>query len=114
MNICVPVTADGSVGSSWGRSPRMRIVRIEQGAIVAFEDHDVGWDTVHDAGSEGSHHARIARFLRDQGIEAVVAGHMGDPMVRMLEEMRIRVRLGATGAANAAALAMAADAGRPT
>ena len=38
-------------------------------------------------------------------VEAVVAGHMGEPMLHMLEQMGIEPRLGATGDARAAAVA---------
>ncbi len=105
MVICVPVMPDGSVGHSWGRAARVAVMRVDAGDVVSSVEHDVGWDAAHDAGTEGSHHARIARFLQDQGIEMVVSGHMGQPMVRMLEGMGLHVRLGATGDARAAVVA---------
>jgi predicted Fe-Mo cluster-binding NifX family protein len=104
MVICVPVSPDGTVDSSWGRAPRVRVIRVEGDRIVASAEHAVGWDALHDAGTEGGHHARIASFLRDQGVETVAAGHMGEPMVRMLDGMGIRVRLGASGDAGEAAV----------
>ena len=107
MVICVPVTLDGAIDASWGRAPRVAVIRVEGGTIVADEEHPVGWDSLHDTGTEGSHHARVARFLRDHGVEVVLAGHMGPPMVHMLGQMGIRARLGATGDARAAALAVA-------
>ncbi len=58
-------------------------------------------------GSEGGHHARVARFLLEHGTEVVVADHMGDPMLHMLAEMGVEVRLGASGDARAAVLAAA-------
>lgn len=108
MVICVPVGPDGMVDPRWGRAAQVRVIHLERGEIVAATDHAVGWDVLHDAGTEGAHHARIARFLRDQGVDVVVAGHMGEPMVRMLEGMAIRVRLGANGDARAAAIDAAA------
>jgi len=107
MVICVPMAGDGSVDHSWGRAPRVALVRVDDGTIAAVDEHEVAWDTLHDAGTEGGHHARIARFLREHGVTVVVASHMGPPMAHMLGEMGIRTVLGASGDARAAALAAA-------
>jgi predicted Fe-Mo cluster-binding NifX family protein len=85
MIIAVPVTPDGQVDPRWGRAARVAVARVDEGRIVA-------WD-------EGGHHARVARFVVDQGITTVVANHMGPPMVQMLGRMGIEVRLGAAGSA---------------
>ncbi|HEY3333908.1 MAG TPA: NifB/NifX family molybdenum-iron cluster-binding protein [Candidatus Limnocylindrales bacterium] len=105
MVVCVPVAADGTVDGSWGRAPRVSLMWLEDGAIVRTEEHEVGWDALHDVGTEGGHHARIARFLREHRVDAVVANHMGPPMVHMLAEMGIATVLGAGGDARAAVLA---------
>jgi predicted Fe-Mo cluster-binding NifX family protein len=102
MVIAVPVTPDGQVDPSWGRAARVAVVRVEDGRIAAWDEHAVRWDQLHDVGTEGGHHARIARFVIDHGITAVVANHMGPPMVQMLGRMRIGVRLGAAGDARLA------------
>lgn len=102
MIVCVPVMADGQIDPRWGRAARVAVARVEQGAIVAWDEHDVGWDDLHDRGPEGTHHARIARFLQDHGVTVIVAGHMGPPMARMLAAMGLEVRLGAAGDARAA------------
>jgi predicted Fe-Mo cluster-binding NifX family protein len=107
MVVCIPVSTGGVVGHSWGRASRVAVVRIESGQIASMIEHDVAWDTLHDTGPEGSHHALVARFLKDQGVEMVVAGHMGGPMAHMLQQMGIRVQLGAAGSARSAALAAA-------
>jgi predicted Fe-Mo cluster-binding NifX family protein len=99
MIIAVPVTPDGQVDPRWGRAARVAVARLDGGRIVAWDEHDVRWDELHDAGTEGGHHARIARFVMDQGITTVVANHMGPPMVQMLGGMGIEVRLGAAGSA---------------
>ena len=104
MIVCVPVTPDGQVESGWGRAPRVAVASVENGRIVAWEAHDVAWDRLHDVGTEGGHHARVARFLVDHGVRTVVAGHMGPPMVQMLSRMGITVRLGAAGDARLAVL----------
>ncbi len=102
MIIAVPVTPDGEVDPRWGRATRVAVARLDQGRIVTWDEHDVGWDDLHDAGTEGGHHARIARFVIDNAITTVVANHMGPPMVDMLGRMGIDVRLGARGNARLA------------
>ena len=46
----------------------------------------------------------MARFLRDHHVDVVVADHMGGGMRRMLDTMRVSVRLGAAGDARGAVL----------
>lgn len=102
MIVCVPVTPDGQVHESWGRAPRVAVARVEGGGITSWDEHDVAWDALHDVGTEGGHHARVARFLRDNAVEVVLAGHMGPPMVEMLGKLRIIAKLGVTGDARLA------------
>jgi predicted Fe-Mo cluster-binding NifX family protein len=99
--IAIPVDADDQVAHGWGRASRVAVATTTDGAITDWQVHDVGWDVAHDEGTEGSHHARIARFLIDNGIQTVVAEHMGDGMVRMLASMHLPVVLGAAGDARA-------------
>jgi predicted Fe-Mo cluster-binding NifX family protein len=105
--VAIALTADGAAGQGWGRAPRVAIARVEDGRIESWNEHEVHWDVLHDEGSEGGHHARIARFLQEQRVQTVVAGHMGPPMVQTLGRMHIDVRLGAEGDARAAAIAAA-------
>jgi len=102
--VCVPVRTDGQLDPRWGRAARVAVVRVEAGAISGWEEFEVGWDALHDVGTEGGHHARIARFLLEHGIQAVVAGHMGPPMQQMLERMQLGVHLDASGDAREAVL----------
>jgi predicted Fe-Mo cluster-binding NifX family protein len=44
----------------------------------------------------------VVTFLRDHHVEAVVANHIGDGMVRMFDTMSLPVHLGAAGDARAA------------
>jgi predicted Fe-Mo cluster-binding NifX family protein len=104
MVICVPVTEEGLVDPRWGRADRVAIAEVAGDGIGAWQEYDVGWNALHDAGTEGSHHARVARFLQDHHVEAVVANHMGTPMVHMLEKMGVKVWLGARGNARNAAV----------
>ncbi len=105
MIVCIPVTPDGQVDHGWGRASRVAVAHVSNGAIERWEEFDVGWDRLHDEGTEGGHHARIARFLTDHGVEQVAAGHMGPPMQKMLGKMGITVRLGVAGDARRAATA---------
>ena len=107
MIVCVPVTDDGRVGHGWGRADRVAVAAVSPGGIDRWEEFDVGWNRLHDEESEGGHHARIARFLTEHGVEQVVAGHMGPPMEHMLAKMGIAVSLGADGDAREAAMASA-------
>ncbi len=104
MIICIPVTEDGFVDPRWGRAKRVAVAKVSGDRIENWQEFDVGWDSLHDSGSEGGHHARIARFLREHNVEEVVVNHMGPPMEHMLDKMGIVVRLGADGRAREAAL----------
>ena len=105
MIICLPVTADGQIGHSWGRADRVAVADLGDSGISRWDEFEVRWDQTHDAPDHDQHHARIARFLTDHHVTCVVAGHMGPPMQQMLDQMGISVRLGAAGEARSAAIA---------
>ncbi len=107
MIVLVNVTPDGKVGGGWGRAPRIAVAEVADGAVTNWTEHDVGWDRLHDEGGEGSHHARIVRFVRENGAEMIVTGHMGPPMQNTLDKLGVRLVLGAAGDARAAAVAAA-------
>jgi len=104
MVVCVTLTSDGQVGGGWGRANRVAVAEIQGGRIVSWDEIEVGWDRLHDEGTEGSHHARIARFLMDRKVSQVVSGHMGPGMQQMLGRMGITIRIGVSGDARQAAL----------
>ncbi len=108
MRICVPVTTDGQIDSRWGRAARVAVADVRDGRVSAWEEYEVGWDRLHDVTTEGSHHARVARFLLEHNVEAVIADHMGAGMQQMLQKMGVAVQLGAAGEARAAAIAAVA------
>lgn len=110
MIACVPVTLDGQVGPHWGRAARVAVAEVVDGRIESWHEYDVGWDESHDAGSHGSHHARIVRFLREHQVLHVVCGGMGPGMVQVTSSMGLRVILGASGDARAAVLEAVAGA----
>lgn len=108
--VCVNLAPDGQVGGGWGKAHRVAVAEVGEGRVLGWTEHEVAWDVSHDEGTEGSHHARIVRFLREQQAGVVVTGHMGPPMAHTLELMGVRVVLGAQGDARAAVLAAVAQA----
>lgn len=104
MIVCIPVTPEGGVGHGWGRAARVALAEVADGEVRSWDEVDVRWDLAHDEGTEGSHHARVARFVRERGVELVVAEHMGPPMAHMLGKLGIRTALGAEGSAREAVL----------
>jgi predicted Fe-Mo cluster-binding NifX family protein len=104
VRVCVPITDDGRVDPRWGRASRVAVADVADGAIREWAEFDVGWDTLHDEGTEGAHHARIARFLREQDIAAIAVQHVGPGMQRMLATMGIRIAASGTDDARQALL----------
>ena len=104
VKVALAVDQSGSVGHSWGKAPRVAVAEIEDGRIVAWNEYDVGWDVAHDSGTHGAHHARVVRFLKEHDVEVVLASHVGDGMVRMLDTMGVRLELEVTGDAKQAVL----------
>ncbi len=105
MIVCVPIDPNGMVDPRWGRADRIVVVDLIDGEIESWREIDVSWSTLHDSGSPARHHARVARFLKDNSVEMVVADHVGDGMVRMLGTMNVPLALDAAGDARAAVLA---------
>lgn len=100
--VAIPVGEDGQVGP-WGRAHTVVIATVQKGTVFGWEECEVGWDALHDTGSGAAHHARVARFVKERGVQAVVAHHMGEGMRQMLERMHLQVHLGASGEAREAA-----------
>jgi predicted Fe-Mo cluster-binding NifX family protein len=103
VRIAIPITPDGLVDGSWGRAPRVAVFDVDDGVVTNQHDFLVEWDRLHDEVGEGSHHARVARFLRDNTVDRVAAQHMGPPMAQMLGKMGIGTLLGVSGDASAVA-----------
>jgi len=89
MIVCTPVTKEGLVDPRWGRADRVALAQVVNGEILSWQEVEVSWSRLHDEGTPGSHHARVVSFLREQHVEAVVANHIGDGMVRMLAAMSL-------------------------
>lgn len=104
--ICIPVADDGQVGHTWGKARTVALATVQDGTITSWRTQTVDWNISHDQGTEGSHHARVARFVRDNAVNAVIARHMGDDMHNMLTKLGVRVQQGASGDALAAVAAL--------
>ncbi|MGO1713855.1 NifB/NifX family molybdenum-iron cluster-binding protein [Ancrocorticia populi] len=104
MIIATPVTPDGQVDHSWGKAPRVAITDIEDGVVQSWDEHEVGWDVLHDEGAHGSHHARIVKFLRENNVDAVIINHCGAPMLNTMQKMGLIIALDAEGPARDVAL----------
>jgi len=91
MIIAIPVTPDGAVEERWGRAPRLAVASVVDGRIADWTEHAVGWDGAHDQGTEGAHHARVVRFLRENGVTHVVVDHMGAGMRHTLGKLGIEI-----------------------
>ena len=105
MIVCIPVMSNGMVDPRWGRADSIAVVDVVDGKIENWQESDVSWSVLHDEGTPARHHARVARFLLDNNVEVVIAHHVGDGMVRMLDTMGIGLHLDAEGAAREAVLA---------
>ena len=105
MRVCVPITADGLVDPRWGRADRVAVADVAAGEIRDWQEFTVAWGKLHDQGTEGAHHARVARFLRDHQVQAIAADHIGPGMQRMLSSMAMRIVTGLGGDARSAARA---------
>jgi predicted Fe-Mo cluster-binding NifX family protein len=109
MIVCIPVMGKGVVDPRWGRADRVAVAEVVEGEIVSWQEVEVSWSRLHDQGTPGTHHARVAEFLRKHHVEAVVANHIGDGMVRLLDSMGLPVHLGACGQARAAVQAVSRE-----
>lgn len=105
MIIATPIDPEGRSAHSWGKAQWIGVADVRDGSVADWTVHEVRWDESHDAGTHGSHHARVVRFLKEQQIEAVVVDHVGDGMARMLHTMGIPILKSSPGDAQASVLA---------
>ena len=96
-HVLVTIGPDGAVAGGLGRAPLVAVAAVDDGSVVDWQEHAVAWDVLHDEGTEGAHHARIASFLREHEIGVVVTRGAGPGMQRMLGTMGIRLVTDADG-----------------
>lgn len=77
-----------------GKAVRMAVAVVEDGRLLDWRVEETRWDVLHDQGGHGRHHARIVRFMRENDIDVVAAGHMGQPMVNTLGKLGLSVVMG--------------------
>ena len=111
MIVATPVSESGQSAAAWGKAHWIGVANLKDGAVTTWQIHEVAWDVSHDEGTHGSHHARIVRFLKEQGIDAVVVDHMGPGMVQVMQTMRIPMLPASPGDAQASVVAAVAAAG---
>lgn len=92
MKVCIPITATGRIDHRFGRAQRLAVATVQSGEVSDWTELDVDWDVLRQQGSDGSHHARVARFLRDNQVEVILVSHVGEGMLRMLGSMGIRLQ----------------------
>lgn len=97
MIIAVPVTTDGQVDPRWGKAHNVAIAEVQDNRIVRWDEHEVGWDVLHDASTEGSHHARIVTFLKENAVQSVIINHCGAPMLNTMTKMNLVIATDAEG-----------------
>lgn len=102
MNIAVSIDPIGNVAHSWGKARTVAVAHVVDGRIERWEESEVGWDTSHNLGAHGSHHATVARFLREHEVTVVLVNKVGEGMARMLNTMGLRVDSEVTGDARVA------------
>ena len=74
MNVMIPVRPDGSVEPRFGKAPMVAVAQVDNdGHVTDWHTFKVEWDRLHNEGTEGRHHARIVRFLREHDVVACVA-----------------------------------------
>ena len=105
MIVATPVTETGLSAAAWGKAHWIGVADVVDGAVAAWQIHEVAWDVSHDEGTHGSHHARIVRFLKEQGVQAVVVDHMGEGMQRVMASMGIPQLPASAGDAQTSVLA---------
>ncbi len=110
MNVATPVDGSGNTAHAWGKAHWVGVARVEGDSVVEWDVYETDWDTLHDVGSHGSHHARIVRFLREHDIAAVVVDHMGEGMRQVMAKMGIPLLPSTPGDARASVAAAVASA----
>jgi len=107
MIIGVTTTPDGLVGGGLGRAQTMAVADVRDGALASWTEIQVGWADLRGTGTEGSHHARIVRFVREHALEVVVTSGLGEGMRTTMGKLGVAVRTDLAGDARAAALTAA-------
>ena len=104
MIVAVTTAPDGTVGGGLGRAQSVAVAEVHDGHVASWAEFAVGWGDLHDTGAEGTHHARIVRFMREHAVEAVVTSGLGEGMRNTMGKLGVVVRTELRGDARAAAV----------
>ena len=105
--VAVTVTPDGGVGGGLGRAQTVALADVRGGDVTEWTEVPVGWGDLHGTGPEGTHHARIVRFLPEHQVQVVVTSGLGAGMQQTLAKLGVDVRTDLAGDARTAALTAA-------
>lgn len=95
MTIAVTYDA-GQIWQHFGKTENFRIYEVEDYKII---------NSIV-VGTNGASHGALATFLASKGVDAVICGGVGAPMVDKLKALDMRVYPGVTGKADDAVLAL--------
>ncbi len=86
MKIAIPF-AEGQIFQHFGKSTQFKLVTVEEGKITDQRLLD----------AEGHGHGALAAFLKEQGVDTVICGGMGEGARTGLTQLGIQIYAGAQG-----------------
>ena len=104
MIVAVTTAPDGTVGGGLGRAQAVAVAEVVDGHVASWSELAVGWGDLHGTGPEGTHHARIVRFMREHAVDCVVTSGLGEGMRTTMGKLGVVVRTDLPGEARAAAV----------
>ncbi|MCW5951111.1 MAG: hypothetical protein KIT69_02475 [Propionibacteriaceae bacterium] len=104
MIIATPVTVDGRTASRWGKAHWIGVADVTGPRITSWTIHEVGWDDASLFG-RNRRHARIAHFLAEQEVGAVVVPAVGSRLAKLFDRLGIAVLPATPGDARESVLA---------
>jgi predicted Fe-Mo cluster-binding NifX family protein len=110
--VLVTLSAQGTVTGGLGRAQQVAVAHVHDGVVEQWSEHHVGWGDLHGTGPEGTHHARIVRFVREHGVDCVVTSGLGEGMRTTMSKLGVAVRTDLAGDAHEAAVLAATTSGR--
>lgn len=108
--ICIPLNATGGVAPVLGQAPAVVVCRVDDGAVTAWTEHPVRWDTTYGVDVPGVHHPRVVRFMLEHEVSDVVVDTVCDSVQRALDSKGVRVHTSHLGDARRAVDAFASAA----
>ena len=86
MKVAISTDA-GSVSAHFGRCPQYTVVDIENGSVLTREE----------VANPGHQPGLIPKFLKERGVDCMVAGGMGTRAIMLFEELGMQTILGVSG-----------------